>query len=238
MNPIRLYYHVNCQPEAYIERFLSLRNVPYEVVCLDDDTEVPTDIDQLAGIVLLGGAGNVNQPTSWMIKELVLIKQIAEKGIPLMGVCLGAQIICKALGGEVYAYENLEIGWHQVTQHLLDQDNEGRYWFSDLPENFEVFQWHAHTCTLPPGATALATSPCCELQAFSLPNILAMQFHLEMTDELIEHLILNFSEDIARSSDCVQNAEMLREKLAEHTHQLHQTADLVYERWLQSISKK
>lgn len=200
MKPLRLFYHVNSEPPAYLENYLQKRNFPYEVVCLNENTPIPDNTESLSGLVFMGGAGNVNEPTVWMNQEFALIQQAAETGMPMLGICLGAQLISRALGGEIKRGNSLEVGWHTVDQ----LDAQGQDWFADLDSSFEVFQWHEYAFSLPPGAVPLATSRCFELQAFALNNILAMQFHLEMTPELIESLITRFSSDLEPTSNCVQ----------------------------------
>lgn len=234
MKPLRLIYHINCEPPAYLESYLARKAYPFEVICLNEDTDAPMDLQGLAGLVLMGGAGNVNEPTQWMDKELSVVQKAAELGLPMLGICLGAQLISKALGGVISPGETLEVGWHMVEQ----QPGHGQDWFSGLPSSFEVFQWHAHTFSLPHGAVALARNDCSKLQAFSLNNILAMQFHLEMTPDLIEFLISRYASDLEEESTCVQSAQAIREELSERTKALHKIADVVYGNWLGHIYSK
>lgn len=187
------------------------------------------DLSEVAALVFMGGAGDVNQPTDWMKQELELIRRAADRGIPILGICLGAQLISKALGGEIRRGETVEAGWHPVepTAAALAQG-----WFTDLPSRFEVFQWHAHGFSIPPGAIALARGACAEHQAFAIDNILAMQFHLEMMPKSIRGLIARYASDLEDTSDCVQSAEKITANLAERTARLHKIADLVYGRWV------
>lgn len=232
MKPVRIFYHVDREPRSYIETCLDDRNIPFEVVCLDNHIPVPMDIDNCAGLVFMGGAGDVNQPTEYMKQELSLIAKAAEARLPIMGVCLGAQLISQALGGVVCKNESLEVGWYPVQQTVASLQQP---WFRDLPGEFEVFQWHEHIYAMPPGAVALASNSCFSQQAFSMENILAMQFHLEMTGELIEFLIDNYGSDIEMESACIQQADRIRAQMDEHLEQLHMVADAVYGRWLQCV---
>ena len=136
------------------------------------------------------------------------------------------------LGGQVCQNETLEVGWHIMQQ---TQASRTQPWLADLPERFEVFQWHAHIYSKPPGAVVLAGNDCFSQQAFSLGNILGMQFHLEMTPELVEFLIDRFSSDIAEESVCVQQAAAIRANMDERMRCLHDTADAVYGRWLACV---
>ncbi len=211
---------------------LNARGYPFEVVCLDQGVDVPRDLDAVAGLVFMGGAGNVNEPTDWMQQELDLIGRAVERGIPLLGIRLGAQLISKALGGAVMPNKSLEIGWHPVEQVV---DNAAPGWFAGLPPRFEVFQWHAHTFSIPPGAVALLRGRCAETQAFAVGNILATQFHLEIMPHSIQGLTQRFSGDIEQASDCVQGADVIIADLAVRTRRLHRIAEVVLGRWLQSV---
>ena len=186
----------------------------------------------MAGLVFMGGPGNVNEPPGWMRQELILVREAADRGIPLLGICLGAQLISKALGGTITPGATLEVGWHVVEQ-LAESSAPG--WFADLPPRFEVFQWHAHTFSIPPGAVALLRSRCAENQAFAIGNILAMQFHLEITPESIKGLTQRYSGDMEHVSDCVQSATAITADLDARTSRLHEIADLVFGRWLRTV---
>lgn len=227
--PIRVFSHVACESSGYLITFLEQRGYPFEIACLDEGTPVPEDLNEVAGLVFMGGPGDVNKPTDWMRGELKLISRAVKHKIPMLGICLGAQLLSKALGGVVTPNKTLEVGWHTV----MNASSKG--WFSDLPSAFEVFQWHAHTFSLPQGATALAHSTCAELQAFAIDNILAIQFHLETTPESIEYLVKKYACDLEDTSGCVQGADIIKSDLEKRTRNLHRIADIVYDRWLQCI---
>ena len=229
MKSIRFFRHVACESPGYLGILLERRGIPFEVVCLDEGISVPRNPAESAGLVIMGGPGNVNEPTDWMRQELELIERAADQGVPVLGICLGAQLICKALGGEVYRGESLEVGWHAVER--IEEDGAPG-WFAGLPSHFEVFQWHEHTFSPPPGAVALARSVCAEHQAFSIGKMLAMQFHLEMTPESIIALVERYPGDLEPVSNCVQSAEAITADLAARTRRLYRIADVVFERWL------
>lgn len=232
MKPVRFFCHVACEPPGYLGTFLEKRGFPYEVICLDDGITVPGDLNEVAALVFMGGAGNVNEPTGWMHQELDLIQSATDRGVPMIGICLGAQLISKALGGSVRPGATLEVGWHPVEQ-MANASAQG--WFSELPPQFEVFQWHAHTFSIPPGAVALLRSTCAENQAFVINNTLAMQFHLEVTPESIKELTLRYSSDLENESDCVQSAAAMTDCLDVRTRRLYEIADIVFGRWVRNV---
>jgi len=235
MNPVRVFRHVACEPPGYLGTVLERHACPYEVICLDEGVSAPRDVNEVAGLVFMGGAGNVNEPPAWMRQELALIRAAAERGIPMLGICLGAQLISKALGGAVRPGITMEVGWHPVEQIA---DCAARDWFAGLPARFEVFQWHAHTFSLPPGAAALLRSPCAEHQAFAIGNILAMQFHLEITAESIRGLTQRYRGDMEPVSRCVQDAAAITADLESRTRRLHEIADSVFSRWTRAVCSR
>ncbi|TNF88275.1 MAG: type 1 glutamine amidotransferase [Gammaproteobacteria bacterium] len=235
MKPIRFFRHVACESPGYIGTMLEREGVPCDLVCLDEGVSVPPDPGEVAGLVIMGGPGNVNEPTGWMQQEMEVIRRAADQDVPVLGICLGAQLISKALGGEVYRCDSLEVGWHEV-ERIADVSGQG--WFDGLPSRFEVFQWHEHTFSLPHGAVALARSACAEHQAFEIGNMLAMQFHLEMTPESITGLVERYPGDLKDVSDCVQSAETITADLAVRTRRLYRIADAVFGRWVAMIKDR
>jgi len=232
MKPVRIFCHIACEPPGYLASFLDTRGCPWESVCLDTGREVPRDLDGVAALVFMGGPGNVNEPTVWMQQELDLIRRAAILGIPVLGICLGAQLISKALGGSVMPAASLEVGWHMVEQV---GDSAAPGWFAGLPQRFEVFQWHAHTFSIPPVAVPLLRSDCAENQAFAFGNILAMQFHLEVAPDSVRELTQRFPGDLEDVSNCVQSATEITADLEARASRLYKIADVVFDRWVQSV---
>lgn len=232
MKPLRCFRHIVCEPPGYLGTLLEARGIPFEVVCLDEGISVPQDLDDVAGLVFMGGPGNVNEPTGWMQQELGLIERAVARDLPMLGICLGAQLIGRVLGGEVRPNHTLEIGWHEVEQ-VAAPDAPG--WFAGLPERFEVFQWHAHTFSIPPGAVGLLRGRCATHQAFARGNILATQFHLEIMPRSIHGLTQRFACDIEHLSDCIQGADVITADLEARTCRLHRVADVVFGRWLEAV---
>ncbi len=233
MKPVRFFRHVACEPPGYLGRMLDQRACPSELICIDEGVTVPGDLDTVAALVFMGGPGNVAEPTEWMQQELALIQEAAARGIPVLGICLGAQLISQALGGVVMPGESLEAGWHTV--EWPENSSPARHWFAGLPSRFEVFQWHAHTWSLPPGAVALARSACFEQQAFAIGNILALQFHLEITAESIQRIVARYPGDLEQVSECVQSAAAITANLDERTRSLYRVAEVIFGRWLDRV---
>jgi len=232
MKPVRLFRHIHCSTPGYLCAFLENQGVPFEIACIGEGTQVPNSLDDVSGLIFMGGPGDVNSPVDWMRQEEALIRQAADYGTPVMGVCLGGQMIAKAMGGTVSSDFRLEVGWHQVRSVSVDHDQS---WFRKLPTEFQVFQWHAHDFTLPPGAIPLLTSECTPCQAFSIGNMLAMQFHLEISAATVRGLTREFAGDLEESSTCVQQADELCRNLDVRINELHHVANLIYSGWLEKL---
>lgn len=153
---------------------IDLINAPFEPVV--------TDPDRYSGIVILGGPVSVYDGLPYLEREQQLVRTAVEAGTPLLGVCLGSQLIAQATGGRVFKGSKKEIGWDQV---LLTSDG-----VRDIFRGFKagspmrVFQWHGDTYDLPPGAITLARSALYP-QAFRVGSAVGMQFHLEVDEEMI-----------------------------------------------------
>lgn len=232
MKPIRIFTHIACEPPGYLAKLLDNLGYPYQQVCLYEGQQVPMDLDSVAGLVFMGGPGNVNQPTDWMKQEIELIRRAFDIGTPVLGICLGGQLMSKALGGDVHPGQSVEVGWHEV-ELLLDAKNNP--WFANVSQKFPVFQWHAHVFSPPPFAESLAISDCTECQAYAYENSLAVQFHLEMTEEIIRSLIQQYGSDLEGNSACVQNADQILMDIESRSKQVNAMADTIYKLWFESL---
>jgi len=154
----------------------------YESPTLPDLSE-PDDIDLL---IALGGPMSVNDEATlpWLAREKRLIASAIDRGIGVLGICLGAQLIAAAKGARVYPADEKEIGWHVVSGTACET-SEFR-----LPKQAEVFHWHGETFDLPAQAVNLARSASCTNQAFQLGSrVIGLQFHLEVTRESVARML-------------------------------------------------
>lgn len=232
MKPIRIFTHIACEPPGYIADLLNRLGFPYEQVCLYDGAPVPMELDSVSGLMIMGGPGNVNQPTEWMNQEIELIQKAYANDTPVLGVCLGAQLMSRALGGDVHPGQSVEVGWHEV--ELLPVAKNSPY-FSSAAQKFLVFQWHAHVFSPPPFAETLAISGCSECQAYAYKNSLAVQFHLEMTEQIIRDLIQRFGSDLEGNSPCVQSSDQILHDVKNRSQQVNDLADIIFTPWFESL---
>jgi GMP synthase-like glutamine amidotransferase len=232
MKPIRIFRHLSCQPPGYLGEFLQARGVPWELVCVDEAHPIPERLDDVSALVFMGAAVSVNDQLPWVEGELRLIRHALSQGVPVLGVCFGAQLMSKALGGDVCRGEGMEIGWHPLER--VGQHTPG--WCHELPPRFDAFHWHADTFSLPSGSQHVLRSDRFDHQGFLLDDChLGLQFHLEMTHEMVNQWVACYGSDLKLVSGCEQTAEAILNDLDCRLRRLHEISDLIYGDWLQQV---
>ena len=176
---VRVFQHTPSEPLGYFEQIFSENDIPVDHICLWDDD--PVSGGDATHLMFLGGPMSVNDEEilTWIKEEKNLIRQAVRKGIPVLGLCLGAQLIASAHGAIVYRFLN-ETGWYPVHCTL---DATGI--FASFPKTFHVFQMHGETFHLPVRGRLLCRGDCVSHQGFRLGSAIGLQFHLEMTERLI-----------------------------------------------------
>lgn len=234
LKPVAIFRHAETEGPGYFALFLNQHAIPWQMIHIDQGDEVPTDASQFSGLVFMGGPMSVNDDLPWIPQVLALIRDAHAKDIPLLGHCLGGQLISKALGGVVTKNPVKEIGWGKVD--VADND-AARHWFGDT-QQFEAFHWHGETFSLPLGAVHLLSSQYCVNQAFALGKHVAMQCHIEMVGHMIEDWCEIGTDEIAAasSSPAVQSAEAMHEQAHDKLPSLHHVAEHLYRHWLRGIA--
>ena len=230
MKPIRIFRHQDWVGAGRLTDFLQNRQVPFEIVCIERGDAVPEQLGDVSGLAFLGGTMSVNDPLPWLAEEMRLIRKAAAQNMPMLGHCLGSQLIAKALGATVAPMPDKEIGWFEVRHcdNAIAQD-----WLRDVPDPVEVLIWHHDAFTLPPGATPLYSSAYYPEQAYARGNILATVAHPEVTAQMLEDWLQMYGDDVAPVGTSVQPVEQIRERMAERCAAMHRLlTDRLYERWL------
>lgn len=235
MKPVAIFRHARTEHAGYFATFLDENGIPMRVVKIDEGDAIPTDPGEFSGMALMGGPMSVNDDLPWIAAELHLIRQAVERGIPVLGHCLGGQLMSKALGGTVGRNPVKEIGWGEVAA----ADNaEARAWFGGL-EKFPVFHWHGETFTIPDGATRILGSIHCANQAFALGPHLGLQCHVEMTEDMVRTWCRGGAAEVAQSlsSPGVQPVEAIQEYLTGRVAKLNAVAKAVYAKWIEGLER-
>lgn len=214
--------HVPFEGCGNIESWLESRKACWSILRLYQNQPLPSQNPDL--VVLMGGPMSVNDDAEypWLATEKAAIRQWFDAGVPMLGVCLGAQLIAAALGGRVRAGEK-EIGWFPVHRNNSDADRglqrleHGESDTLTLPASFPALHWHGDHIELPAGAVSLARSEVCKHQAFMLGRrAIGLQCHLETTQESLQSIIRNCGDELAAGGAYVQSEHELIAGLQKH----------------------
>ena len=235
MKPVGIFRTARTEGPGYFATYLDRRGIPWKVVALDAGEPVPREARVFSGIGIMGGAMSANDDLPWIPPLLELLRSAVRQDVPVIGHCLGGQLMSRAFGGAVSVNKVREIGWGQVR---VAENGVAREWLGSLPA-FETFQWHGDTFSIPPGATRVLEGDHCTNQAFALGKHFAMQCHVEMTAELIRAWLSTGAEEIAahRTSPAVLPPEEIEKDVEPRLERLHQVADRIYERWTEGLSR-
>jgi GMP synthase-like glutamine amidotransferase len=232
MKPVAIFRHHPLEGPGYFGAYLDFRSIPWRLIDVDASEALPSDAAQFAGLVFMGGPMSVNDDLPWVEPALALIRQAVAENIPVLGHCLGGQLLAKALGGAVNRSPIKQIGWGEVQ---VADTPAARAWFGKLPA-FEAFHWHGETFTIPDSAALVLSDSYCKNQAFVLDKHLALQCHVEMTEELVKAWCSNGAVEIANSfGPAVQSVEAIQTGLSERVSALNRVACLIYEKWITGL---
>ncbi len=236
MKPLRIFRHEVCESPGYLSEFLNRQGAPWDMVCLDQGVAVPGDLEDVSGLIFMGGNMSVNDPLEWIGPELELIRRAHSRELPMLGICFGGQLISKALGGRVMPNpKGMEVGWHAVRK-VADTPTED--WLAGLPEEIVTFHWHAEAFELPPGSHLLMENACYHYQAYALGDSLGLQFHLEMNERMIKNWLHNYGRTLDHKARCIQGFSEITRDLSIRVDQLHQVADTLFGNWLARVRQR
>lgn len=232
---IRVLVLQNLTPDgpAYLGQWLRRERIAYDLFNTEAGDTYPERIDGYGALALLGGEMSANDALPSLRQAERLILQAMAADIPVIGHCLGGQLMARALGASITASPEPEIGWQAIT---VADTPVAHAWFGDERVR-TVYHWHHESFALPRGAELLASSSACPHQAFALGKHLAMQFHVEVdADKLAvwsasrDPTFLRLQREYPAS---VQDGATMRAQ-AEHALPAQQRfADRLYRRWLE-----
>ncbi|MGI9233836.1 MAG: type 1 glutamine amidotransferase [Woeseiaceae bacterium] len=193
-------------------------------------------LDRYEALIVLGGPMNSDQIDNFpnLVTEVRIIREALEREMSILGICLGAQLLAKALGGSVSRNPVREIGWHNVQ---LTEQGVSDSVLSAFARNQEVFQWHEDGITLPPGAVHLASSRASEVQAFRHgKHAYGFQFHLEASQALIDRWLSvpDHQQTLVEEQGEV-SAESIREQTRESIGPLQDLSRRTFTRWVEQF---
>lgn len=241
MKPIAIFRHTPTEGPGYFATFLDAHSIPWELIKVDQGEAVPDSTAPYSGLCLMGGTVSVNNSLPWIEQSCRLIRAAVAADLPVIGHCLGGQLMSKALGGHVTRNAVKEIGWGQAT---VETNVEAARWFAgtealaEAARQATVFQWHGETFSIPPGATRILGNEYCTNQMFVLGPHLGMQCHVEMTASMIASWCKGWAQE-TRGIDplpiSVQTPAQMQEDAERRLPGLQRLAERLYSVWLQGL---
>ncbi len=235
MRPVLILQHQVPERAAYLRTWLDRHGIDYEIRNAGAGEEFPASIEPYSALAVMGGGMSANDALLSNRQAEILILQAVLKNRPVIGHCLGGQLMSRALGGTITSSPQPEIGW----QPIKYEDNDlVRHWFGTSP-TATVIQWHYDAFSIPAGATKLASSSSCPNQAWTMGPHLAMQFHIEI-DETKAQEWANDEDpkwaDSRANYSTVQDRDAILAGIGPYLTQHQNTADHVYHTWLSATS--
>jgi GMP synthase-like glutamine amidotransferase len=244
MRPVAILQHAVDVEPGYFQDWLDSQAISSTKFAPFSGDPVPSDPRDFSGICLMGGPMSANDPLPWLEDELRLVRAADAASVPVIGHCLGGQLLAKAFGAQVTRHVVKEIGWGEVS--VTDPTLAAR-WLGDAAlQAFEMFQWHGDTFALPPQAKNFLASSLCARQAYVIERAgyahLGMQFHCEMTPDLIRAWTgdATWLEEVeAERRDTggpgVQDAEQMLDHVEERCAAMNRRAAQLYARWSEGL---
>lgn len=235
MKPVAIFRHSPLVAPGYFLEFLNAQAIPWCLIPVDEGASIPTSPSQFSGLCFMGGPMSVNDPLAWIAEELRLIRDAVAMDLPVIGHCLGGQLLSRALGGQVTRNPVQEIGWSALH---VERSEQALDWLGTAEGSFPAYQWHGETFSLPEKAVRLMTNDFCVNQVFVQGPHLGMQCHVEMTKQLIEDWIRNWAgvfEDGKNLTDSVQPPELQLQQLQEQLARMRVLSARLYTRWAKGL---
>ena len=209
--------HAESEGPGTLGDFLKDHGIALDTLRLYRRDRLPPSIEGIGAVVTMGGPMNVYEEDKYpfLRHEVTFLKEAIDADIPVIGICLGAQMIAKTLGARVYKARKKEIGWYEVT---LTEEGKGDVLFKGLSGKLRVFQWHKDTFSLATGSVLLATSGTCPNQAFRYRNAYGLQFHVEVTRDILR----DWFEDSDQKEEILARYDAIKEEFTMKARKIYQ----------------
>jgi GMP synthase-like glutamine amidotransferase len=233
VRPIAILRFSPTEGPGHFSDWLDAHGLAWQLVALDQGAPVPADPRAFAGIGMMGGPMSVNDGLAWNAPLQALLRTAVDEAIPVLGHCLGGQLLAQALGAPVTRAHVAEIGWLGVDVCAVPARRE---WFGGRSA-FTTFQWHYDAFALPAGATLVLTNAFNANQAYVVGGRhIGFQCHIEMTRPLVDTWLASGAHELpAQSTAALQSGGDIGRELDARLAALHAVADDVYARWAQGL---
>jgi GMP synthase-like glutamine amidotransferase len=231
-SPVLVLQNLDGDGPGFLATWLAAHRIPLDVRNAEAGDAYPSSINAYRALALLGGEMSANDDLPSLRQAERLILQALDADIPVIGHCLGGQLMARALGARVVASPQPEIGWQPMT--VVDTPT-ARAWFGE-PGDRTVYHWHGESFELPTGAELLAGSAACPNQAFAIGRHLGMQFHVELDAHKLAAWSASVDPAYVRLQGAhpasVQTGAAMRAQAAVALPAQQRLADRLYRRWL------
>ncbi len=219
--------HIDIETPGIIADLMTKKNIGFDCKNLNSDYENLLDYDAL---IIMGGPMSVNEKSrySFIETEIELVKKYLELKKPIIGICLGSQIIASALNSLIYKNSQQELGWYDVKISNAEDTI-----FENLKNKFLAFHWHGDVFSLPDNSTKLASSKISGIQAFIYrKTCYGLLFHLEITKDIVQNITAKFESDLL--SESIDKSGILS-NLDEKVEKANSNGRIIFNRWLNLI---
>ena len=233
MRPVAIFRFSPIKGPGHFADWLDARGIGWRLIALDEGAAVPADPRAFAGIGMMGGPMSVNDGLPWSAPLLSLLRAAVAADVPVIGHCLGGQLLAQALGAGVTRAPVPEIGWLDVE---VTGPGAGAAWFGGRAA-FTTFQWHYDAFALPAGATRVLTNRFNPNQAYVVADRhIGFQCHVEMTRPLVETWLATGAAELPSAATAsLQTAADIRRDLDRRIAALNALAADVYARWARGL---
>jgi GMP synthase-like glutamine amidotransferase len=235
MRPIAVFRFSPTEGPAHFADWLDSQSLPWRLIAIDEGGMAPADPREFSGIAMMGGPMSVTDALAWIDPLSRLLRDALARDVPVIGHCLGGQLLAQALGARVQRTTVPEIGWIDVETTDVDAQRE---WFGGK-SSFTPFQWHYDVFDLPPGATRVLTNGFNPNQGYVIGDLhIGFQCHVEMTRDLVETWCRTGAGEIAAPGTPPRQSrdEILRD-LDSRLASLQVVADGIYARWARGLAR-
>lgn len=234
MSKVYALQHLAAEPLGVIGEALEAEGVDAEYVRLFEGEPVPDEMRDAAGLIVMGGSMGAYEQDKYpfLSREIRLIEAALKAEKPVLGICLGSQLVATALGAGVQKGDRKEIGWFPVK--LTEAATADRL-FGGVERCFTGYHWHGDVFDLPSGAATLASSARTQCQAFAYEErAYGLLFHLEATQEIVEDMVRGFSEELDEEE--IEGAEIISQS-REHLPPHQRIGQSVFQKWASLIGR-